>query len=116
MIRRGIIDHTDSWEITQQLRDATDVLRIAMGKYQPRQSVHAGPVQIRAHDSLVTAFAPAIDQPVVAIYLDVNCRASAQIQHHYLRRDLAAPVRLTNIKMSARNSREQMYDADDQRC
>ena len=60
-IGRRIIDHTDPWEIAQQLRDPTDMLRIAMGEHQPREPIHAGPVQILAHDPRVTAFAPAID-------------------------------------------------------
>jgi hypothetical protein len=71
-IGRRIIDHTDPWKIAQQLRDATDVLRIAVGEHQPCEPIHAGPVQILAHDALVSAFAPAIEQPVVAIHSDVN--------------------------------------------
>jgi hypothetical protein len=32
-IGRGIIDQTNPWKIAQQLCDATDVLRIAMGEH-----------------------------------------------------------------------------------
>src|SRR5215831_11575662 len=71
-IGRRIIDYTDPGEIVQQLRDATDVLRITMGEHQPGEPIHAGPVQILTHDAFVTAFAPAIDQPIVAIHSDVN--------------------------------------------
>ena len=38
-IGRRIIDQTDPWEIIQQSRDATDVLRIAMGEHQSRESI-----------------------------------------------------------------------------
>ncbi len=76
-IGRRIIHHKDSWKIPQQLRHASDVLRITVGEHQASESVHASPVQIFAHDPLVIAFTPAIDQPVVAIYPDVNSCARA---------------------------------------
>ena len=86
-----------------------------MGEHQPREPIHAGPVQILAHDALVIAFASAIDQPIVAIHSDVNGRARAQVQHRHLCRDPVAPIRFANIEVSAGNLREQMNDADDQR-
>src|SRR6188472_3121275 len=80
-IRRRIVDYMDSWKIAQQLSDTTDVLRITVGKHQSSETVHAGPVQILAHDAFVSAFASAIDQPVLAIRPDVNGCARAQVQH-----------------------------------
>ena len=54
----GLSIQRDPWEIIQQLRHATNVLRITVGEHQPRKPIHAGPVQILAHDALVSAFAP----------------------------------------------------------
>src|SRR3954471_2201404 len=76
-VARRIVDYTNPWKIAQQLSDTADVLRITVGKHQPSEPVHACPVQILAHDALVSAFASAIDQPVVAIRPDVNGRARA---------------------------------------
>src|SRR3954452_902781 len=73
-IGRRIVDYTDSWKIAQQLSDTTDVLRITVGKHQPSKPVPAGPVQILAHDALVSPSASAVDQPVLAIRPDVNGR------------------------------------------
>src|SRR4030095_14400087 len=84
-IRRRIIDQTEPSEIAQQVRDATDVLRIAMGEHQPCEPIHAGPVQILAHDALVTAFAPAIKQPVAAFCSQMNRCTSTKIQHRDFR-------------------------------
>ena len=42
----GLSITTNPWEIAQQLRDSTDVLRITMGEHQSGEPIHAGPVQI----------------------------------------------------------------------
>src|SRR5215472_12985920 len=105
-IWRGIVDYLRPWEVAQQLRDATDMLRIAMGENCPRQPIYSGPVQIVPHDAVVSAFAPAINQPIVALYSDVNGCARAHVQHRDVSRDPMAPVRFGNVKVSAGNLRE----------
>src|SRR2546430_10772536 len=93
MIRRRIVDKTNTRKIAQQFRRTPDMERVAVSEQQTIESVHASPVQILANHTLITSLAPAIEKPIRAPCLQVNSRARADIQDSDLCGQLFGPMR-----------------------
>src|SRR5882724_5189415 len=90
--------------------------RISVSKHQTIQAVYSRPMQILANHTFITLLAPTIEKPVCASRLQVSSRAGAQVQHGDLCPELFRPMRLGDIKMSARNLREQSHDPKNNLC
>ena len=86
-----------------------------MREEQARKPVHACPMQILADHTLIVPLTATVEQPIGVPCVQMNGRSRPEIQDGDPGDQLFGPMRGFDIKMSARNLREQMDDPDNER-
>src|SRR6266478_7563518 len=90
--------------------------RVAVSEQQAGKAVYSGPVQILTDDPLVSPVVTTVEQPVRASGLQVNGSSRADIEDGNLCNELFGPMRMFDVKMPARNMREELHGSHDKLC
>ena len=84
-----------------------------MGEDQAVEPIHAASAQVRQKHTIIIARRSGIDEPVSMSAAQMDGRAGSQVERVDFQKCAARTVRMFNVKMTARDLREQTHHSQD---